>query len=96
MAYTKFNVFHWHIVDDEAFPYTSTSFPNLTMGAFLPTYVYTQVQSCLVIVFKQSIFFPRRNLKFGADFLIPCGVFVGVGMLVRLKKNFNAQDHMPR
>ena len=43
MTYSKFNVFHWHIVDDEAFPYSSTSFPNLTMGAFLPDYVYTQV-----------------------------------------------------
>ncbi|KAH1001060.1 hypothetical protein HUJ04_013320 [Dendroctonus ponderosae] len=38
LAYNKMNVFHWHIVDDESFPYVSQS----RLGAYNPhTKVYT-------------------------------------------------------
>lgn len=41
MAYAKLNVFHWHMVDQQAFPIEVPSFPDLWKGAHSPRERYT-------------------------------------------------------
>ena len=55
MSFNKFNVFHWHIVDDESFPYESLSYPSLSeKGAYDQHHVYSQADVKTVIQYAKE------------------------------------------
>ncbi|KAF2878771.1 hypothetical protein ILUMI_27398 [Ignelater luminosus] len=67
MSYNKLNVFHWHLTDDDSFPYQSTKYPNLSkMGAYTKSHVYSQSDVKTIIRFAAE-----RGIRVIAEFDTP-------------------------
>ena len=55
MSFVKFNVFHWHIMDEEAFPYQSNAFPNLWNGSYSRFERYSEADILEIIDFAHDL-----------------------------------------
>ena len=55
MAYTKLNVLHWHLTDDQSFPIIVPTLPHLAEGgAFSPRHTYTTDDIAAVVAYARA------------------------------------------
>ncbi|CAH1785462.1 unnamed protein product [Owenia fusiformis] len=92
MAQNKFNVLHWHMTDDQSFPFQLKSFPNITSkGSFDPdSMVYTHDDVTEIVKFARM-----RGIRIIPEFDTPGHTFAwGVGKLELLTPcyKFNQKD----
>ncbi|MCO5601072.1 hypothetical protein L7F22_055189 [Adiantum nelumboides] len=66
MAYAKFNVLHWHIVDEESFPIEIPSLPELWNGAYTPSERYTVADAREIVGYAKA-----RGIKVMAEIDVP-------------------------
>eukprot|EP01121_Diplochlamys_sp_Union-15-3_P001352 TRINITY_DN1117_c0_g1_i1.p1 TRINITY_DN1117_c0_g1~~TRINITY_DN1117_c0_g1_i1.p1 ORF type:complete len:504 (+),score=75.38 TRINITY_DN1117_c0_g1_i1:102-1613(+) len=55
MSYSKLNVLHWHITDDESFPIESVTYPLLTKAAFSPQEIYSQADAKSIVEYARNL-----------------------------------------
>ena len=73
MSESKMNVFHFHIVDDQSFPYQSRLYPQLSeQGAYNRKQIYSQTDIGDIIEFAR-----QRGIRVIIEFDSP-GLFVSI------------------
>ena len=71
MAQSKLNVFHFHIVDDQSFPYESRVYPELSnKGAYNKQAVFSQADIADLIEFAR-----RRGIRVLIEFDSPGTIY---------------------
>jgi hexosaminidase len=72
MAQSKMNVFHFHVVDDQSFPYQSRTYPDLTeAGSFDSRHIYSQSDIAELIEFAR-----QRGIRVLVEFDSPGSLVV--------------------
>lgn len=66
MAINKMNVLHWHMTDDQSFPYKSEILPELSQGAFHSSMVYTKNDIVKIINYGRD-----RGIRILPEFDVP-------------------------
>uniref|UniRef100_A0A0D6R4V9 Beta-hexosaminidase n=1 Tax=Araucaria cunninghamii TaxID=56994 RepID=A0A0D6R4V9_ARACU len=66
MSYAKFNVLHWHIVDEESFPLEVPSYPALWKGSYTRWERYTVDDAREIVEFAKS-----RGINIMAEIDVP-------------------------
>lgn len=54
LGFSKFNTLHWHMVDAVAFPVESTTYPDLTKGAFSPSATFSHDDIQEVVAYAKT------------------------------------------
>ncbi|KAM7269033.1 hypothetical protein ACFE04_024530 [Oxalis oulophora] len=66
MSYAKFNVLHWHIIDEESFPLEVPTYPNLWKGAYTKWERYTVEDAYEIVGFAR-----QRGINVMAEVDVP-------------------------
>ena len=66
MSYAKFNVFHWHVVDTQSFPFQSLTYPKLWDGSYSSQEKYTQEDMNHLVEYGRL-----RGIKVMIEFDVP-------------------------
>ena len=66
MAYSKYNVLHWHISDLQSFPYHSDALPRLSQAAFSPYERYSTADVVAMVEYAR-----QRGVRVMMEFDIP-------------------------
>ncbi|KAJ0245774.1 Beta-hexosaminidase 1 [Hirschfeldia incana] len=66
MSFAKLNVLHWHIVDEESFPFETPTYPNLWKGAYSKWERYTVEDASEIVRFAKM-----RGINVMAELDVP-------------------------